>query len=120
MSETAVTNQGVVPSLATTRTGIIVYLRDRYNGQLPEGTTVTISSDNSAGCTLASVNGVAVNSNEPGADSGGVHSGEITIGEDADTATFISLTTGFGTGTVLVTVTTPTGTTRTDGFSCSL
>lgn len=120
VSETAVTNQGVVPSLATTRTGIIVYLRDRYNGQLPEGTTVTISSDNSAGCTLASVNGVAVNSNEPGADSGGVHSGEITIGEDADTATFISLTTGFGTGTVLVTVTTPTGTTRTDGFSCSL
>ncbi|MBO6556475.1 MAG: Ig-like domain-containing protein [Pseudomonadales bacterium] len=113
-------NGGNVPRLSTTRTGVTVYFTDRYNGQLPEGTVVTVSSDNSAGCTLASVNGVAVNSNDPGPDSGGVHSGEVTIGTDVSFGTGISLTTGFGAGTVLVSVTTPTGTTRTEGFTCQL
>lgn len=113
-------NGGNVPRLSTTRTGVTVYFTDRYNGQLPEGTVVTVSSDNSAGCTLASVNGVAVNSNDPGPDSGGVHSGEVTVGANASSDTFISLTTGFGAGAVLVTVTTPSGTTGIDSFSCAL
>lgn len=120
VSETESTNLGLVPSLSTTRTGVFVYFTDRYNGQLPEGTTVKVESDNSAGCTLASVNGVAVNSNDPGADSGSNHSGEVTVGTDVSTGTFIQLTTGFGTGSVIVTVTTPTGTQRTDSILCNL
>lgn len=114
-------NGGNVPTLSTTRTGVWVYFTDKYNGPLPENSTVTVTSDNSAGCTLLSVNGVAVNSNEPGPDSGGEHSGSVTIGSDVSTRTFIQMGTGFGSGPVTVSVSSaPSGTTRTTSFSCDL
>ena len=57
---------GSIPSLSTSITSLLLYFTDKYNGQLPDGTTVEVESDNSAGCTVSSVGGVAVNSNDPG------------------------------------------------------
>lgn len=94
-----------VPSLSTTDTFLIVYFTDLYNGELPRDSVVKIESDNSAGCTITSVGGVAVNSNDPGPTSGSNHFGEITIGADASTFTTLGLTTGFGPGAVTVSVT---------------
>jgi len=91
-------NGGSVPSLSTTLTSLIAYFTDRYNGRLPDGTTVVVESDNSAGCTISSVGGIAVNSNDPGADTGSSHSGTVTVGSTTGTATSIGLTTGFGSG----------------------
>ena len=93
---------------------------DRYNGQLPDGSTVKVESDNSAGCTIASVNGITVNSNDPGPDSGSVHSETVTVGSTTGSVTTINLTTGFGQGVVFVTVTTPSGTVTTNGFTCQI
>ncbi len=113
-------NGGTVPRLSTTITNLWVNFTDVYNGQLPFNTSVVIESDNSQGCTLAAVNGVAVNSNDPGADSGSVHSGEVTVGGDVDDRTFISLTTGFGAGALTATITPPSGIARTFGITCEL
>jgi len=107
-------------TLTTTLQTVTVYFTDRYNGVLPRGTTVTVESDNSSGCTIASVGGVNVNSNEPGADSGNSHSGEVTVGSTTTTATSVVLTTGFGSGPVTATVVTPSGTTRSSSISCQL
>ena len=113
-------NGGAVPSLSTSIQSLRLFFTDEYNGQLPNGTVIKVESDNSAGCTIASVNGVAVNSNEPGADTGSVHSGEVTVGPDVATSTSVSLSTGFGAGPISVFATTPRGVVTSRSISCEL
>lgn len=98
---------GSIPSLSTSITSLLLYFTDKYNGQLPDGTTIEVESDNSAGCTIASVGGVAVNSNDPGPTSGGLHSGTVTVGTDTSMVTSVNLSTGTGSGSVSVFVRTP-------------
>ncbi|MFT7219443.1 MAG: hypothetical protein ACI8Z1_001057 [Candidatus Azotimanducaceae bacterium] len=113
-------DNGIVPTLSTSLRNINVHIRDRYNGQMPDGTTVRVESDNSQGCTLTSVAGIVVNSNDAGADSGGTHFGSVTIGSQVSTVVPITLSSGFSTGSVIVTATAPSGTITVRGFSCSI
>ena len=112
---------GVVPTLTTSLTSGTFWFTDRYNGQLPEGTTVVIDSDNRSGCSLSSVGGVAVAYPIPGPLTGGIHSGQVIVGSTAATGTTYTVQTGGGgSGTLTATVTTPSGTSTADSISCNL
>jgi len=112
---------GVLPTLTTTITAGIFLFTDRYNGRLPEGTTVTISSSNETGCSLTSVGGTTIAFPPPGALTGGPHEGVVTVGQDVTTATTFAVQTGGGgNGTITATVTTPTGTSTTHSIACNL
>ncbi len=95
--------------LWTTNNFIIIDITDRFNGHMPEGTVVTVTSDNSSGCLIQSVQGVAVD--EPNQPS--VHSGTATIGNNVRTRVFVSLAPGNTGGPLQVDVSTlnPDGTT---------
>jgi hypothetical protein len=87
------------------------WFTDLYNGQLPDGTTVKIESDNTTGCQLTSVGGVAVSGT----------SREVTVGAEVSTGVSFSVTAGGGgSGAVVATVTTPIGNTTSDSISCNL
>ena len=114
------TSGGILPQLSTSETTLRVYITDLYNGQLPDGTEVEIESNNSSGCTIAAVGGLAVTSPDPGPDDGGVHSGKVTIGSDLSRVTFLALTAGFGSGPVTTRVTTPIGNQSSASIRCDL
>ncbi len=112
---------GVLPALSTTLTDGIFLFTDRFNGRLPEGTTVAISSDNSLGCSLTSVGGNIVNFPVPGLVTGGPHEGTVTVGQDVTTATTFRVQVGGGgNGVITATVTTPLGGVTTDRIACNL
>lgn len=113
-------DNGAKVALSTRLTSIDVHVTDRFNGPMPDGTMIRVESDNSAGCTLRGVAGIAVNSNDPGADSGSVHFEEVEVGTQVGTVVPIVMGTGFGTGSVIVTVTAPSGTQTASSFNCSL
>jgi hypothetical protein len=106
--------QGV--ALATTQQRVYINVTDRFNGQMPNESTVTVESDNSAGCLLTSVGGKVVTS----PTTPGLHSQVLNIGTDMSTLTSITLESGSGGGFVVVTVTTPIGNSVTSGFTCAL
>lgn len=114
-----------VTALSTTNTAVTIHITDRYNGQLPNDSTVLVSSDNSAGCLLTSVHGKAVNAPNPA----GPHSQTVTIGTDftfnaqgnpTSTSYGIGLAAGTGSGLVTTTVTTPDGSFTSRSFTYSL
>ncbi len=112
---------GTVPTLTTTYTSGTFWFTDKYNGQLPDGTTVEIESDNRSGCSLVSVGGIAVDFPDPGPTTGGVHSGTVTVGSTATTLTSFSVIPGAGGGgTITGRVTTPIGNQTVDSISCNL
>jgi len=114
-------SSGAVPTLMTGLTRGIFIFTDRYNGRLPEGTTVTISSNNQTGCSLTSVGGTAINFPNPGPTTGGEHSGVVTVGQDVTTVTSFTVQTGGGgRGAITSTVTTPSGAATVDTISCNL
>ena len=78
---------GTVPQLTTTLTSGILTFTDKFNGQLPQGTVVKIESSNATGCSLTSVGGTSIDIPVPGPTTGGVHSGEVTVGTTATTWT---------------------------------
>lgn len=103
---------GNVPAIYTTQTSGVLWLSDRFNGQLPDGTTVRLDSNRATGCALTSVGGQAVNGNT---------SALFTIGRDIDFELSFSVTQGGGdAGSISSTVTTPTGKQTLDSISCNL
>jgi len=111
---------GVVPNLVTRLTSIRADIVDLYNGQMPDGTQVTVRSNNKFGCSLASVNGIAIDFPDPGPVTGGSHSAGVTIGADISRVVGFTVAQGYGAGTVFVDVTAPSGSTTTTGISCDL
>ena len=115
------TSSGSLPTLTTGLTRGLFIFTDRFNGRLPEGTTVTISSDNRAGCSLTSVGGNAVTFPDPGPTTGGEHNGVVTVGQDVAALTSFTVQAGGrGNGTITATVATPSGVTTVDAISCNL
>lgn len=113
---------GLVYANPNANNGIVIDVTDKYNGQMPEGTVVTVTSDNSVGCLIESVQGVKVDEpNEPS-----VHSGSATVGRTATTRVYVTLGPGAGAGPLEVEVSTlnPDGTVgrsfSTQSITCDL
>ncbi len=107
-------------ALTTTNTYVRLYVTDRFNGQMPDapdaGTTVTVDSNNAAGCLLTTVRGISVTPPAPA----GTHSHTVTIGTEVGQVVGISVAPGVGGGYVTATVTTPIGNTVSRSFYCDL
>ena len=112
---------GSLPTLTTGLNRGVFIFTDRYNGRLPEGTTVTISSNNQTACSLTSVGGSTVVFPIPGPVTGALHSGVVTVGQDVTTVTSFTVQTGAGgSGTITATVATPSGASTVDTIGCNL
>ena len=103
---------GNVPSIFTTQTSGVFWFTDRFNGQLPDGTTVQLSSAAATGCQLTSVGGRAVTTDT---------SDEFDVGTEVGFGLSFSVTQGAGgAGAIVATVTTPIGNQTPDSISCNL
>ena len=105
---------GNVPGVFTTQTSGVFWFTDRYNGQLPDGTTVELSSASATGCQLTSVGGRAVAATTDTSDS-------FEVGTEVGFGLSFSVTQGGGgAGAIVAEVTTPIGNQTSDSISCSL
>ena len=105
---------GSVPGIFTTQTSGVFWFTDRYNGQLPDGTTVELSSASATGCQLTSVGGRAVAATTDTSDS-------FEVGTEVGFGLSFSVTQGGGgAGAIVAEVTTPIGNQTSDSISCSL
>lgn len=103
---------GSVPSVFTTLTSGTFWFTDQFNGQLPDGTTVKLESENTTGCQLTAVGGVAVT---------GSASEEFTVGSEVSFGLSYSVTIGGGgAGAIVATITTPIGNQTSDFITCNL
>ena len=103
---------GNVPAIFTTQTSGVFWFTDRFNGQLPDGTTVQLSSAAATGCQLTSVGGRAVTTDT---------SAEFDVGTEVGFGLNFSVTqAGGGTGAIVASVTTPIGNQTSDSISCNL
>ena len=103
---------GNVPGVFTTRTSGEFWFTDRFNGQMPDGTTVQLSSAAATGCQLTSVGGRAVT---------GDTSASFVVGTEVGSRLSFSIAQGGGgTGAIVATVTTPIGNQISDSISCNL
>jgi hypothetical protein len=101
----------VVPDIFTTQTSGLFWFTDRFNGQMPDGTTVKLESA-ATGCQLTSAGGRTVT---------GDTSAVFTVGADIDFALSFSVAQGGGgAGAIFATVTTPIGNQTSDSISCDL
>jgi hypothetical protein len=105
-------------ALSTTIPSFTVHLTDQYGGRLPDGTTVTVQSDNSAGCGLTGVGGKIVI--PPELPAGGSHSENLNVGSEVGTSFGVSVAAGVGSGSINVTASTPIGNTSSASISCGL
>ena len=103
---------GNVPAIFTTQTSGVFWFTDRFNGQLPDGTTVQLSSAAATGCQLTSVGGRAVTTDT---------SAEFDVGTEVGFGLNFSVTkAGGGAGAIVASVTTPIGNQTSDSISCNL
>ena len=103
---------GNVPAIYTTQTSGVFWFTDRFNGQMPDGTEVKLTSPAATGCQLISVGGRAVT---------GDTSDTFKVGTEVGSGLSYFVTQGGGGGgTIIATVTTPIGNTTTASISCNL
>ena len=103
---------GNVPVIFTTQTSGVFWFTDRFNGQMPDGTTVQLSSAAATGCQLTSAGSRTVT---------GDTSAVFTVGTELDFALRFSVAqAGGGAGAIVATVTTPVGNQTSDSISCDL
>jgi hypothetical protein len=103
---------GNVPGIFTTQTSGVFWFTDRFNGQLPDGTTVQLSSAATTGCQLTSAGGRAITTDTSDTFNVGT---EVGIG-----LSFSVAQGGGGGGAIIATVTTPIGNQTSDSISCNL
>jgi hypothetical protein len=102
----------IVPDIFTTQTSGVFWFTDRFNGQMPDGTTVKLESAKATGCALTSAGGRTVT---------GDTSAVFTVGTDIDFALGFSVALGGGgAGAIFATITTPVGNQTSDSISCNL
>ena len=102
----------IVPDIFTTQTSGVFWFTDRFNGQMPDGTTVKLESAKATGCALTSAGGRTVT---------GDTSAVFTVGTDIDFALGFSVALGGGgAGAIFATITTPVGNQTPDSISCNL
>ena len=103
---------GNVPAIFTTQTSGVFWFTDRFNGQLPDGTTVQLESAAATGCQLTSAGGRAITTDT---------SDEFEVGTEVGIGLNFRVTQGGGGGGAIVaTVTTPIGNQTSDSISCNL
>ena len=103
---------GNVPGIFTTRTTGEFWFTDRFNGQMPDGTTVQLSSAAAGGCQLTSAGGRAITTDT---------SDTFNVGTEVGTGLSFSVAQGGGGGgAIIATVTTPIGNQISDSISCNL
>jgi hypothetical protein len=103
---------GNVPAIYTTQRSGVFWFTDRFNGQLPDDTTVQLESARATGCALTSVGGRAVT---------GDTSDVFKVGTDVGFGLSYSVTQGGGgAGAIIATVTTPIGNVTSAAISCNL
>ena len=102
---------GIAPDIFTTRTSGVFWFTDRFNGQMPDGTTVQLSSVAAGGCQLTSAGGRAITTDT---------SDTFNVGTEVGTRLSFAVTQGGGGGAIIATVTTPIGNQTSDSISCNL
>jgi hypothetical protein len=102
---------GNVPEIFTTQTSGVFWFTDRFNGQMPDGTTVQLSSAAATGCQLTSAGGRAITTDT---------SDTFNVGTEVGIGLSFSVAQGGGGGAIVATVTTPIGNQTSDSISCNL
>jgi hypothetical protein len=102
---------GNVPVIFTTQTSGVFWFTDRFNGQMPDGTTVQLSSAAATGCQLTSAGGRAITTDT---------SDTFNVGTEVGIGLSFSVAQGGGGGAIVATVTTPIGNQTSDSISCNL
>ncbi|MFP6792189.1 MAG: hypothetical protein VB996_02850, partial [Pseudomonadales bacterium] len=102
---------GNVPEIFTTQTSGVFWFTDRFNGQMPDGTTVQLSSVAAGGCQLTSAGGRAITTDT---------SDTFNVGTEVGIGLSFSVAQGGGGGAIVATVTTPIGNQTSDSISCNL